>query len=65
MYAQVIQFLGNLPRYVASIQAKAAPLLELAREYLEENEKAALFGYEEDKMYSQKESELIQRYLQE
>ncbi len=31
----------------------------------EENEKAALFEFEEDKMYSQRESELIQRYLQE
>jgi NADPH-dependent glutamate synthase beta subunit-like oxidoreductase len=34
-------------------------------EQLEENEKALLFEYEEDKMYSQRESELIQRYLQE
>lgn len=34
-------------------------------EQLEENEKAFLFEYEEDKMYSQRESELIQRYLQE
>jgi NADPH-dependent glutamate synthase beta subunit-like oxidoreductase len=32
---------------------------------LEENEKASLFEYEEDKMYTQRESELIQRYLQE
>lgn len=31
----------------------------------EENEKTALFEFEEDKMYSQRESELIQRYLQE
>ncbi len=34
-------------------------------EQLEENEKAVLFEFEEDKMYSQRESELIQRYLQE
>ncbi|UCH23000.1 MAG: FAD-dependent oxidoreductase [Deltaproteobacteria bacterium] len=33
-------------------------------EQLEEDEKAVLFEYEEDKMYSQRESELIQRYLQ-
>jgi NADPH-dependent glutamate synthase beta subunit-like oxidoreductase len=32
---------------------------------LEENEKASLFEYEEDKMYSQRESQLIQRYIQE
>jgi NADPH-dependent glutamate synthase beta subunit-like oxidoreductase len=34
-------------------------------EQLEENEKASLFEYEEDKMYTQRENELIQRYLQE
>ena len=32
---------------------------------LEDNDHAAGFEYEEDKMYSQRESELIQRYLQE
>ena len=32
---------------------------------LEENDKAAWFEFEEDKMYSQRESELIQKYLQE
>ena len=32
---------------------------------LHENEKAAWFEFEEDKMYSQRESELIQKYLQE
>jgi hypothetical protein len=32
---------------------------------LDENDKAALFEFEEDKMYSQRESELIQKYLQE
>ena len=31
----------------------------------DENENAAWFEFEEDKMYSQRESELIQRYLQE
>jgi len=31
---------------------------------LKDNQSAALFEYEEDKMYSQRESELIQRYLQ-
>ena len=32
---------------------------------LEKNENAVLFEFEEDKMYSQRESELIQNYLQE
>jgi formate dehydrogenase (NADP+) beta subunit len=32
---------------------------------LAEIKKAALFAYEEDKMYTQRESELIQKYLQE
>jgi NADPH-dependent glutamate synthase beta subunit-like oxidoreductase len=32
---------------------------------LEDNEKAVWFEYEEDKMYTQRESELIQKYLQE
>jgi len=32
---------------------------------LEENHSATLFEFEEDKMYSQRESELIQKYLQE
>jgi len=32
---------------------------------LNENKKAALFEFEEDKMYSKRESELIQQYLQE
>jgi len=31
---------------------------------LEENDNAALFEFEEDKMYSKRESELIQKYLQ-
>jgi hypothetical protein len=31
---------------------------------LEDNDKAVWFEYEEDKMYSQRESELIQKYLQ-
>ena len=34
LYAQVIQFLNNLPGYVAAIEAKAAPLVELARSYM-------------------------------
>jgi hypothetical protein len=29
-----------------------------------DNQNAILFGYEEDKMYSKRESELIQKYLQ-
>jgi hypothetical protein len=31
---------------------------------LEANENATFFSYEEDKMYSRRESELIQKYLQ-
>ena len=33
-------------------------------EALTENEKGAWFEYEEDKMYSKRESELIQQYIQ-
>jgi hypothetical protein len=32
---------------------------------LRDQEKAAWFDFEEDKMYSSRESELIQQYLQE
>jgi NADPH-dependent glutamate synthase beta subunit-like oxidoreductase len=42
-----------------------ANLRESLLEQLKENEKAAWFEFEEDKMYSQRESELIQQYLQE
>ncbi|MDP6178783.1 MAG: FAD-dependent oxidoreductase [Desulfatiglandales bacterium] len=42
-----------------------ANLREDLLEQLEENEKAAWFEFEEDKMYSKRESELIQQYLQE
>jgi NADPH-dependent glutamate synthase beta subunit-like oxidoreductase len=41
-----------------------ANLRESLLEELEENEKAAWFEFEEDKMYSKRESELIQQYLQ-
>ncbi len=34
-------------------------------EALEDYENASWFDFEEDKMYSQRESELIQQYLQE
>ncbi|MCF8061648.1 MAG: FAD-dependent oxidoreductase [Deltaproteobacteria bacterium] len=34
-------------------------------EELEENERAVLFEFEEDKMYSKRESELIQKYVRE
>lgn len=34
LYAQLIQFLQNLPRYVSAIEARAAPLIELARGYV-------------------------------
>jgi len=40
-------------------------LREALQEELEENEKAVWFEFEEDKMYSKRESELIQQYLQE
>ena len=42
----------------------AANLRESLLEELGENEKAAWFEFEEDKMYSKRESELIQQYLQ-
>jgi len=42
-----------------------ANLRESLLEALEENTKATGFDFEEDKMYSQRESELIQAYLQE
>jgi hypothetical protein len=32
---------------------------------MEDNQSATLFEYEEDKMFSKRESELIQKYLQE
>ncbi|KPK24255.1 MAG: hypothetical protein AMK69_16410 [Nitrospira bacterium SG8_3] len=41
-----------------------ANLRESLLEQLQENEKTAWFEFEEDKMYSQRESELIQQYLQ-
>jgi len=41
-----------------------ANLRKALLEELEENERAAWFEFEEDKMYSQRESELIQQYLQ-
>ncbi len=34
LYAQLIQFLENLPRYASAIEAKAAPLVELIRGYM-------------------------------
>jgi len=42
-----------------------ADLRRSIREELEENEEAAMFEFEENRMYSQRESELIQRYVQE
>jgi hypothetical protein len=39
---------------------KAALLREL-----EENQRAAMFDFEEDKMYSRRETELIQKHLRE
>lgn len=41
-----------------------ADLRKALLEKLNENEKVALFEFEEDKMYSKRESELIQQYLQ-
>jgi hypothetical protein len=37
---------------------------ELLTEYLETQESAKFFDYEEDKMYSNRESELVQQHLQ-
>jgi len=42
-----------------------ANLLNDLQNELEESDKAAWFEFEEDKMYSKRESELIQKYLQE
>ncbi len=42
-----------------------ANLRDSLLEELTENDRAAFFEFEEDKMYSQRESELIQRYLAE
>lgn len=49
---------------VLVIKGTANLRLELLQA-LEDNDNAALFEFEEDKMYSKRESELIQRYLQE
>lgn len=38
LYAQVVQFIDNLPRYATAIEGKAAPLLEALRGYLESGE---------------------------
>jgi formate dehydrogenase beta subunit len=43
----------------------AANLRQALSLALEENDKAACFVFEEDKMYTKRESELIQKYLQE
>jgi NADPH-dependent glutamate synthase beta subunit-like oxidoreductase len=50
--------------HVLAIQGTANLRRELLQA-LEEYEKAKWFDFEEDKMYSKRESELIQRYLQE
>jgi formate dehydrogenase beta subunit len=49
---------------VLSIKGTANLRQELLRA-LEDNDKAAWFDFEEDKMYSKRESEQIQKYLQE
>ena len=49
---------------VLSIKGTANLRQELVRA-LEDKDKAAWFDFEEDKMYSKRESELIQKYLQE
>lgn len=46
------------------LDAEIANLREALAEQLDK-EKACYFGYEEDAMYTQKESQLIQQYLQE
>ena len=58
----VFQLLNN-DRNVLAIKGTANLRQELLMA-LEENDIATLFEFEEDKMYSQRESELIQKYLQ-
>lgn len=38
LYAQVVQFLDNLPQYAAAIEGKATPLIDAIRGYLESGE---------------------------
>ena len=48
------------------IQIKGTPnLREALGEQLNTNEKARYFNYEEDPMYTKRESELLQQFLQE
>jgi len=54
-----VDFLGT----VRSLEEELAKTRE--RPWLEEKEKAAWFEFEQDKMYSQRESELLQQYLQQ
>jgi hypothetical protein len=56
--------LYDADRKVIAIQG-TPNLGESLREALEKNEKAAWFNAEEDKMYSKRESLLVQQYLQE
>jgi hypothetical protein len=58
----VFQLLDN-DRNVLAIKGTANLRQELLIA-LEESDSAMLFEFEEDKMYSQRESELIQKYLQ-
>jgi hypothetical protein len=56
--------LMDADRNVLAIRG-TADLRRSLREELEENEEAALLEFEEDRMYSKRESELIQRYVRE
>jgi hypothetical protein len=51
-------------RHVIAIKGTGA-LRKSLLEALEDYKNAAWFDFEEDKMYSQRESELIQQYIQE
>ena len=62
--AEGVYQLLNEDHHVLAIKG-TANLREALEEELDENEKAVWFEFEEDKMYSKRESELIQWYLQE
>jgi hypothetical protein len=53
-----------MERNVLTIKGTATLRASLLEE-MKERDNAAFFEFEEDKMFSQRESELIQKYLQE
>jgi hypothetical protein len=62
--AEGVYRLMDADRNVLAIRG-TADLRRSLREELEENGEAALLEFEEDRMYSKRESELIQRYVRE